>query len=182
MALAPPRYPTSRYEPSPLVDLSARSERERLSRSAIKAFLNIIEKWGVRDEDARALLGGMSNGPFLGGPQGTRAAWTPQRGEAKVLACGGETVSDPTGLTIYTSTSPAWRMYSTSMPRSQTRSGRWSASTRARSSSSARCANQSRPSPGGSSATTTSTGATEPPIWPNVGAPSRATGSRARSA
>lgn len=63
MALAP-RYPTSRYEPSPLVDLSARSERERLSRSAIKAFLNVMEKWGVRDEDARALLGGMSNGPF----------------------------------------------------------------------------------------------------------------------
>jgi hypothetical protein len=63
MALAP-RYPTSRYEPSPLVDLSARSERERLSRAAIKAFLNIMEKWGVRDEDARALLGGMSNGPF----------------------------------------------------------------------------------------------------------------------
>jgi len=63
MALAP-RYPTSRYEPSPLIDLSARSERERLSRSAIKAFLTIMEKWGVRDEDARALLGGMSNGPF----------------------------------------------------------------------------------------------------------------------
>ena len=63
MALAP-RYPTSRYEPSPLVDLSAKSVRERLSRSAIKAFLNIMEKWGVRDEDARALLGGMSNGPF----------------------------------------------------------------------------------------------------------------------
>jgi hypothetical protein len=63
MALAP-RYPTSRYEPSPLVDLSAKSERERLSRSAIKAFLNIMEKWRVRDEDARALLGGMSNGPF----------------------------------------------------------------------------------------------------------------------
>ena len=63
MALAP-RYPTSRYEPSPLVDLSARSERERLSWSAIKAFLNIMEKWRVRDEDARVLLGGMSNGPF----------------------------------------------------------------------------------------------------------------------
>jgi Protein of unknown function (DUF2384) len=63
MALAP-QYPATRYEPSPLVDLSARSERERLSPSAIKAFLNIMEKWGVRDEDARALLGGMSNGPF----------------------------------------------------------------------------------------------------------------------
>ncbi|MGA8156983.1 MAG: antitoxin Xre-like helix-turn-helix domain-containing protein [Rhodoplanes sp.] len=63
MALAP-HYPATRYEPSPLVDLSARSERERLSPSAIRAFLNIMEKWGVRDEDARVLLGGMSNGPF----------------------------------------------------------------------------------------------------------------------
>ncbi|MGE0750229.1 MAG: antitoxin Xre-like helix-turn-helix domain-containing protein [Variibacter sp.] len=63
MTLAP-RYPESRYEPSPLVDLSAKGERERLSPSAIKAFLNIMEKWGVRDEDARTLLGGISNGQF----------------------------------------------------------------------------------------------------------------------
>jgi Protein of unknown function (DUF2384) len=63
MALAP-RYPATRYEPSPLVDLSAKPERERLSPSAIKAFLNLMGTWGVRDEDARALLGGMSNGPF----------------------------------------------------------------------------------------------------------------------
>jgi uncharacterized protein (DUF2384 family) len=63
MSLAP-RYPATRYEPSPLVDLSARAERERLSPSAIKAFLNIMEKWHVRDEDARALLGGISNGRF----------------------------------------------------------------------------------------------------------------------
>lgn len=66
MPLAPhcPQYPATRYEPSPLIDLSARSERERLSPSAVKAFLNIMAKWDVRDEDARALLGGMSNGPF----------------------------------------------------------------------------------------------------------------------
>jgi hypothetical protein len=57
-------YPATRYEPSPLVDLSAKTERERLSPSAIKAFLNIMETWGVRNEDARALLGGMSNGQF----------------------------------------------------------------------------------------------------------------------
>ncbi len=63
MALVP-HYPASRYEPSPLVDLSAKAERERLSPSAIKAFLNIMEKWGVRDEDSRALLGGISNGQF----------------------------------------------------------------------------------------------------------------------
>lgn len=57
-------YPATRYEPSPRVDLSARAERERLSPSAIKAFLNIMEKWGVRDEAARALLGGISNGRY----------------------------------------------------------------------------------------------------------------------
>jgi hypothetical protein len=60
----PQHYPTSRYAPSPLVDLSSKAERERLSRSALKAFFNIMEKWQVRDEDARLLLGGISNGPF----------------------------------------------------------------------------------------------------------------------
>ena len=57
-------YPATRYESSPLVDLSAKPERERLSRSAIKAFFNIMARWKVRDEDARALLGGISNGRF----------------------------------------------------------------------------------------------------------------------
>jgi hypothetical protein len=59
-----PAYPATRYETSPVVDLSAKAERERLSPSAIKAFLNIMEVWDVRDEDARALLGGTSNGVF----------------------------------------------------------------------------------------------------------------------
>jgi hypothetical protein len=63
--LALPRdYPATRYAPSPLVDLSSKAERERLSRSALRAFFNIMEKWQVRDEDARLLLGGISNGPF----------------------------------------------------------------------------------------------------------------------
>lgn len=57
-------YPETRYTPSPLVDLTARAERERLSPGAVRAFLNIMARWGVRDEDARALLGGMSNGPY----------------------------------------------------------------------------------------------------------------------
>ena len=57
-------YPATRYELSPLPDLSAKAERERLSPSAVKAFFNIMEKWRVRDEDARALLGGISNGQF----------------------------------------------------------------------------------------------------------------------
>ena len=57
-------YPATRYEPSPLVDLSAKAERARLSPSAIRAFFNIMARWKVRDEDARVLLGGISNGPF----------------------------------------------------------------------------------------------------------------------
>ncbi|HEY0969396.1 MAG TPA: MbcA/ParS/Xre antitoxin family protein [Gemmatimonadales bacterium] len=57
-------YPTTRYDPSPLVDLGARGERERLSPGALRAFFNIMARWQVRDEDARALLGGVSNGPY----------------------------------------------------------------------------------------------------------------------
>jgi hypothetical protein len=63
MGLAP-QYPSTRYEASPFIELSAKAERERLSPSAIKAFFNIMEKWNVRDEDARTLLGGISNGQF----------------------------------------------------------------------------------------------------------------------
>jgi hypothetical protein len=57
-------YPATRYDPSPIVDLSRKEQRERLSPSAIKAFFNIIAKWGVRDDDAKVLLGGVSNGQF----------------------------------------------------------------------------------------------------------------------
>lgn len=57
-------YPETRYDPSPLVDLSARAERERLSPGALRAFFNIMARWQVRDEDARLLLGGVSNGPY----------------------------------------------------------------------------------------------------------------------
>lgn len=64
--MANPRlaYPLSRYEPAPLVDLSSKQERERLSPSALRGFFNIMERWSVRDEDARMLLGGVSNGPY----------------------------------------------------------------------------------------------------------------------
>ena len=57
-------YPATRYEPSPLVDLTRKAERERLSPPAVRAFFNIIARWGVRDEDAKVLLGGISNGPY----------------------------------------------------------------------------------------------------------------------
>lgn len=57
-------YPATRYDPAPLVDLGARAERERLSPGALRAFFNIMARWQVRDDDARALLGGLSNGPY----------------------------------------------------------------------------------------------------------------------
>jgi len=57
-------YPATRYAPSPVIDFAAREERKRLSPSALKAFFNIVELWHVRDEEARRLLGGVSNGPY----------------------------------------------------------------------------------------------------------------------
>lgn len=57
-------YPATRYEPAPLIDLNAKSERERLSPAAMRTFFNIMDRWEIRDEDGRALLGGVSNGAF----------------------------------------------------------------------------------------------------------------------
>ncbi|HEX5079043.1 MAG TPA: antitoxin Xre-like helix-turn-helix domain-containing protein [Geminicoccaceae bacterium] len=57
-------YPATRYDPAPVVDLSARDERARLSRSALRAFFNIMQRWSIRDADARALLGGIASSTF----------------------------------------------------------------------------------------------------------------------
>jgi len=57
-------YPSSRYEPSPLIDLQSQAERQRLSPGALKAFFNIMERWGVREEEARQLLGAVTHGPY----------------------------------------------------------------------------------------------------------------------
>jgi uncharacterized protein (DUF2384 family) len=47
-----------------LPDLADPATRARLSPPAIQAFFAIVEKWGLRNEDAMALLGGTSNGRF----------------------------------------------------------------------------------------------------------------------
>ena len=57
-------YPASRFEPAALVDLNARAERERLSKSALQGFFNLAAAWRLRDEDARELLGGLSSSAF----------------------------------------------------------------------------------------------------------------------
>ncbi len=57
-------YPASPAAPAPAVDLSDRATRERLSGPGLRAFFNIMARWQVRDEDARQLLGGVTNGPY----------------------------------------------------------------------------------------------------------------------
>jgi hypothetical protein len=45
-------------------DLSKKEVQARLSPSAIKGFFKLAHSWKLRDEDARQLLGGISNGAF----------------------------------------------------------------------------------------------------------------------
>jgi len=46
------------------VDLSGTENRTRLSPAAIKGLLRIAKHWELRDDDTRALLGGISSGSF----------------------------------------------------------------------------------------------------------------------
>ncbi len=57
-------YPDTRYSAPVLPDLSRLEERRRLPPAALKALFNIVEHWQISDEDARQLLGGISNGAY----------------------------------------------------------------------------------------------------------------------
>jgi uncharacterized protein (DUF2384 family) len=57
-------YPESGYIVPDIPDLSKSEERRRLSPAALKALFQMIVHWHVRDEDARDLLGGISNGAY----------------------------------------------------------------------------------------------------------------------
>jgi hypothetical protein len=46
------------------VDLSSKAVQEKLSPAANRAFFSLTTHWKLRDEDARNLLGGISNGSF----------------------------------------------------------------------------------------------------------------------
>jgi hypothetical protein len=46
------------------VDLSNRDAQVRLSRAAVPAFFKLAAAWALRDEEARRVLGGISNGAF----------------------------------------------------------------------------------------------------------------------
>jgi hypothetical protein len=54
-------------------DLSDKQVQKRLSPAARKAFFKIANAWKIRDEEAKQLLGGISNGAFyqLKGGQST---------------------------------------------------------------------------------------------------------------
>jgi hypothetical protein len=52
------------YSIDKAVDLSNKEVQERLSRTAIPAFFKIAQSWHLKDESARQLLGGVSNGVF----------------------------------------------------------------------------------------------------------------------
>jgi Protein of unknown function (DUF2384) len=67
-------YPETSYSAPVLPDLSRHEERRRLSAAALKALFNIVEHWRVRDEDARELLGGISNGAYYQLKQSTGAS------------------------------------------------------------------------------------------------------------
>jgi uncharacterized protein (DUF2384 family) len=47
-----------------LPDLTDSETREKLSPAAIEAVLKIAEKWSLKNEDAMALLGGISSGRY----------------------------------------------------------------------------------------------------------------------
>jgi hypothetical protein len=48
------------------VALADPATRKRLSPAGIKAFLRIMDRWRIKDQDARDLFGGVSSGSFYG--------------------------------------------------------------------------------------------------------------------
>jgi len=61
-ALVLPSIAGYAFDTSP--DLSDLKTRERLSAVAVRGFLQIMDHWGIKDPDARQLLGGLSTGSY----------------------------------------------------------------------------------------------------------------------
>ena len=57
-------YPETRYAPGRPINLASKDERARLSASALRGFFRLAKRWSLRDEDAKQLLGGVTNGPY----------------------------------------------------------------------------------------------------------------------
>jgi hypothetical protein len=58
------QQPIAGFAAAAAADLSKKEVQERLSPSAIPAFFKLASAWNLRDEPARLLLGGVSNGVF----------------------------------------------------------------------------------------------------------------------
>jgi hypothetical protein len=69
------RHPIAGFVAGKAADLSSKLVQERLSRSAIPGFFKVAEIWQLRDESARQLLGGISNGVY----------YQLKRGQKKIL-------------------------------------------------------------------------------------------------
>jgi len=69
------RLPVTGFLTDGAPDLSREEVQERLSHSGIPAFFKLIDAWSVRDDGARQLLGGVSNGVY----------YQLKRGEKKTL-------------------------------------------------------------------------------------------------
>ena len=66
-------------------DLSSRAVQEKLSPVAIRAFFRLASHWKLRDEDARGLIGGISNGSFYQLKRGTTKTSNSKTLDAKTL-------------------------------------------------------------------------------------------------
>jgi Protein of unknown function (DUF2384) len=76
-ALVLPNVAGYAFDMSP--DLSQQATRQRLSPAAVRGFLQIVDRWGIKDPDARQLLGGISSGSYYGWKKETK------RGSGKTL-------------------------------------------------------------------------------------------------
>ena len=56
--------PVIGFSPEAPADLSDKQVQKRLSPAARKAFFKVTNAWKIRDEEAKQLLGGISNGAF----------------------------------------------------------------------------------------------------------------------
>ena len=73
--MSPRRQTLAGFSADQAVDLTSKAVQVRLSRAAVPAFFKLAQAWALKDEPARQLLGGVSNGAF----------YQLKRGEAKTL-------------------------------------------------------------------------------------------------
>jgi hypothetical protein len=58
--------PVAGYTFEGAADLSQAETRTRLSETAIKTFMNIVQKWDLNEAQSRGLLGGIASSTFHG--------------------------------------------------------------------------------------------------------------------